>query len=335
MVDSVECKPSWDTKLEAEKSLVSLPELWAKKYVEQLYQQQQSLDLGGEIQPRSAIAQQLVDRLRSVSAQSWNKTEALLANEMRRHQIESRLIDPWAIAKDVHFVYEKVLQVYANRATPQSLSVLISSDLGRIRHKYTRQDPRLIGFVSMQFHYCGQLLMSQLEASEQSVIEEYFKVIDDHLYMPLQRAYQAAAQCEFNDPRLKTVQRLLPVSSQIACEIVATVNQLYPSYACYSGPLNSKVVRASSIRDVEMFQIYLWICVLEKNISAITQELFPLCVMLYPTLKVNWELVRQMISLLGKAFEQHIHPQQSQYYQPYYQVLWKMFSPEVFPDTIA
>lgn len=42
-----------------------------------------------------------------------------------------------------------------------------------------------------------------------------------------------------------------------------------------------------------------------------------------------------MINLLGKAFEPFIQPQQVQYYQAYYQVLWKMFSPEVFPESIG
>ncbi|NJM84954.1 MAG: hypothetical protein HC839_01385 [Leptolyngbyaceae cyanobacterium RM2_2_21] len=106
----------------------------------------------------------------------------------------------------------------------------------------------------MQFHYCGQILLSHTDLAEQSVLETYFKVIDDHLYMPLQRAYEAAAQYDFSDPRLKTVQRLLPVSSKIAHQIVDTVNRLYPNYACYSGRLDSKSVRTSSVRDVEMFQ---------------------------------------------------------------------------------
>jgi hypothetical protein len=42
-----------------------------------------------------------------------------------------------------------------------------------------------------------------------------------------------------------------------------------------------------------MFQVYLWVCVLEDTISSGQQELFPLCVMLYPRLNVRWELVQQ------------------------------------------
>ena len=126
--------------------------------------------------------------------------------------------------------------------------------------------------------------------------------------MPLQRAYDAAANYGYDSPRLRTIRTLLPNCTAVAHSIVERVNQLYPNYSCHSGPLNSEAVRISSIHDVEMFQIYLWTCVLEKNISAITQELFPLCVMLYPTLNASWELVRQMINLLEKALAQYVTP---------------------------
>jgi len=283
-------------------------------------------------QSRAAAADLLLNMLRSTSAQAWNKTETLLAHEVDRHQIDTTLIDPWAIAKDVHYVYEKALAAYVEDISPQRLSVLISKDLGLIRGKYTAVDPRVIGFVSMQFHYCGQFMLQQVSEPARRVLENYFKVIDDHLYMPLHRAYEAAANYDFGNPRLQTVHSLLPVSSKIAQQVVKAVHQLNPEYVCYTGPLNSPGVRVSSIRDVEMFQIYLWTCVLEEDISAITAELFPLCVMLYPTLKVNWQLVRQMLTQLGEAFKGHIKPQHIIYYQPYYQALWKMFSPAVFPD---
>jgi len=57
-----------------------------------------------------------------------------------------------------------------------------------------------------------------------------------------------------------------------------------------------------------------------------------LCVMLYPTLNVGWELVRQMIHLLGLEFGKRLSQQQISLVLPYLQVLWEMFSPEVFPE---
>ncbi|WP_292864175.1 hypothetical protein [Nostoc sp. LPT] len=71
---------------------------------------------------------------------------------------------------------------------------------------------------------------------------------------------------------------------------------------------------------------------MENNISAIQQELFPLCVMLYPRLKVRWELVRQLIHLLGTEIRSRLEPQHA-YFLAYYESLQAMFSPQVLPDS--
>ncbi|MEO0825639.1 MAG: hypothetical protein AAFW84_15155 [Cyanobacteria bacterium J06635_15] len=311
-----------------------LSELWAQKYVASLKKQDELLSNSEANQPRSELSSRLLSDLRSASAQAWTQTESLLSYEVQRHQIDPSLIDPWAVAKDVHEIYEKALTAYAQNVPPQRLSVMISADIGQARKRYTSVDPRTIGFVSMQFHYCGQIMLSKAPSTEQDALTDYFKVVDDHLYMPLHRAYEAAANYAYGSPRLRVVQRFLPYSTTIARNIVDRVNRLYTNYHCHTGRLNSKTVRISSLRDVEMFQVYLWTCVLEKNISPITQELFPLCVMLYPTLQVGWELVRQMINLMAKEFETYANPEDSKYYEPYHNALWRMFSPEVFPDML-
>lgn len=301
----------------------SLCKLWAKKYVQSLVE----LDLSDS--RRAERSSQLLTSLRNAGIQAWLKTENLLAGQVERHKIDPKLIDPWEISKDVYYIYQKALSAYMENVIPRHLSVLISADLGRIRQKWTEVDPRVIAFVSMQFHHTGQQLLSPLSTPEQLVISEYFKVIDDYLYMPLQRAYQAAAKYDSDSPQLAIVQQLLPLSSDIAHKICDRVLKLYPNYRCASGLLSSPMLQISSIRDVEMFQVYLWVCILEGTIAVIQQELFPLCLMLYPTLKVSWELVRQMLFLLGKEIQSHLGIEQLAMFQPYFQALWEMFSPEV------
>ena len=315
--------------LDFETELPSLSEIWAKKYVAKLKARDNYLYSLEAAKFRIEIAQNLTELLRSISAAAWHKTESLLANEIRRHHISTELLDPWLITKDVYQVYEKTLSAYANHISPQQLSVAIAADIGKIRQTYTAIDPRVIGFVSMQFHYCGHLIVNQVDHTIQETLAAYFKVIDDHLYMPLQRAYEAAASCNYDSPRLQTVHHLLPHSSKIAVSVVETVIQRHPTYTTHSGQLNDPAVRVSSIRDVEMFQVYLWTCVLEQNISAITQELFPLCVMLYPRLNISWELVREMLTLLHQSFTEYGNASDKGYYQPYHDSLWRMFSTAV------
>ncbi|AFY32783.1 hypothetical protein [Calothrix sp. PCC 7507] len=355
---------------ENKNTVESLAQQWAKKYVQNLridHKAQESSipsNLSEIVSPmgRKKTAQKIMESLRSVSAKSWNKTEALLSTEVIQHGIDPNIINPWEVAADSFKIYQKTLDVYTQQAVlrplsqvieideennqldeqalevyteqvaPSKLATVIGKDIGAIRNKYTSLDPRVIGFVSMQFHYTSQMLMEPLEPIERSLIGAYFKVIDDHLYMPLQRVYKAAAQHDYNSLALSAVQQLLPVSTQIAKNICQSVIELYPNYQSMSGTLSAPAVKISSIRDVEMFQVYLWLCALEGNIAAIQQELFPLCVMLYPKLKVHWELIRQMLHFLGQEIQNRLTPQQADTLMPYFQVLWQMFSPAVFAE---
>jgi Phycobilisome protein len=348
-------------------SVESLAQQWAKKYLQSLevdtkeQESSEQSDLSEISSPagRERTAKKIKDSLRSVSATAWNKTEALLSTQVKQHHIDSNFINPWDIAADSFKIYEKALDVYtqpaalrqislvtrvaeesnlldeqallvyAEQVAPNQLATVIGADIGALRRKYTNPDSRVIGYVSMQFHYTSQMLMESLEPLERSLIGAYFKVIDDHLYMPLQRVYEAAARHNYNSPVMSAVQQLLPVSTQIAKNICQRVIELFPAYTSMTGFLSDPVVQTSSIRDVEMFQVYLWVCAFEESIAAIQEELFPLCVMLYPKLEVQWELVRQMLHLLRHEISDRLTPQQANTLMPYFQALSQMFSSEL------
>lgn len=282
---------------------------------------------------RAMLSDQLLSSLRSVSATSWSKTEGLMAKEIVVHGIDPDLIDPWQISGGIYQVYKHAVNAYAQQQTPHSLVRKVSPILGETRKQATAVDPRVIGFVAMQYHYTGKHLMEMLPENEQENFASYVKVLDDHLYMPLQRAYQAAANHPIDSLALKSVQLLMSMVSDISERIVERVVRAYPRYRCYSQQLSHPTVRISSVRDVEMFQVYMWVCLLEGNLQALQEELFPLCVMLYPRLNVSWELVRQMIYLLRQEINACLPAEQSKYCEPYYEILTRMFSLEVFPNT--
>lgn len=358
------------SKAPAQHSVTSLAQIWAKKYLQSFATEH--LSSGPEVpldlesitsrEGRLRTAETLRKALRYTSAQAWSKTETLLAAEVQRYQIDQSLIDPWQIAEDSQLLFDQALAVYTDQAappplvalvdleessqlnsvsqleaiaglpTPGRLSVQIAPTVGQVRQKYTAVDPRVLGFVSMQFHYSGQHLLELLSPLERALVSSYFKVIDDHLYMPLQRSYEAAANYEYNAPELKAVRQLLPISTEIARNLCQRVSQMYGDYHSHSGLLNSPSVKVSSIRDVEMFQVYLCLCVLEGGIAALQQELFPLCVMLYPPLQVRWELVRHMLRFLGQEISYRLPADQASLLRPYHRALWEMFSPEVLSD---
>lgn len=328
---SINLKPS-------QSKVFSLAALWARNYFVSVnsrndadrLRKSESFPSVTSKEGRITTAEKLKNNLTLASAQSWSMTEGLLSDEIRRHGIDPELINPWEIAADSHELFQKTLNAYAERITPRRLSVVISDDFGSVRRKYTETDPRAIGFVSMQFHYTGQMLLEWLSTAERMMIEPYFKVMDDHLYMPLKAAYDAAGNHDYNSPELKAVRHLLPLSTKIAHAVCKQVCRQHPGYQSYNGLLNSPTVRTSSIRDVEMFQVYLCLCVLESSIQAVQAELFPLCVMLYPRLRVSWKLVQDMLTAIGWEMRDRLPPDHVAIFLPYLQALSDMFSSEVF-----
>lgn len=316
----------------------SLAVLWARKYYVSVSAKDESLTSetpdnikeATSILGRERTAETLMQKLNWASAQAWCLTETLLSEEIRRHGINPELVNPMEIAADTRYLFQKTLDAYAKRATPRHLSVVVGKDFGQVRQKYTSVDRRAIGFVSMQFHYTGQKLLEWISAAERRLWYPYLKVMDDHMYMPLQAAYEAAGNHPYNSPALKAVQHLLPISSRIAISVCQQVSRLNPNYATYSGPLTDFTVKTASIRDVEMFQVYLCLCVLEENICAVQRELFPLCVMLYPRLRVSWGLVQDMLKTIGWEMYNRLPAEDMAIFLPYLRILTDMFSGEVF-----
>lgn len=315
----------------------SLAALWARKYYVSVTANEQSQVKNAENlkeitspEGRERTAQTLMQNLTWASAQAWSLTETLLSEEIRRHGINPDLVNPLEIAADTRFLFQKVVDAYAERSTPRRLSVIVGRDFGRIRQKYTSVDRRAIGFVSMQFHYTGQKLLQWLSPAEQMLWMPYMKVMDDHMYMPLQAAYEAAANHPFDSPALGAVQHLLPISTKIAISVCRQICRIHPNYKSYSGPLTDLTVRTASIRDVEMFQVYLCLCVLEDDIRSVQQELFPLCVMLYPNLGVSWRLVQDMLKTMGWDMHDRLPPDNMAIFLPYLRTLTEMFSSDVF-----
>ncbi|MEB3229490.1 MAG: hypothetical protein VKJ64_00660 [Leptolyngbyaceae bacterium] len=314
-------------------SLVTLANVWAKRYVRAVNQARSNPAPTSAADMRREIATILAQGLRTVSVQAWAKTESLLSEEVIRHQLAPETVDPWAISGDVYQIYHFAFESYARGVTPERFAVDVAPELGKIRAKFTAIEPRIIGFVSIQFHYTGQYLLNLVQMPQQGLLQQYFKAIDDHLYMPLERAYEAAASYDYGSPELNTIQTLLPQSSAIAKRVVHQVIQAFPNHQCYSGPLNSQTVSLSSTRDAEMFQTYIWVCVLEKSISSVQQELFPLCVMLYPTFNVRWEIVRYMLVLLEQEFATLLAPSEFALCAPYIDALKVMMAPDVFENV--
>ncbi|HAA27468.1 MAG TPA: hypothetical protein DCE56_07020 [Cyanobacteria bacterium UBA8553] len=270
------------------------------------------------------------------------------------------LTEGQGIARTASQVYQKVLEVYQKHSPSSallsikskedginiSIDALRSSTMPRLSVEDVKQlaatiepvllqlqeqyllapDRRTIGFMSTQFHLTSKLVLARLTLPEQLLLSPYFKFVEEQVCIPWQRVCAAAAKHNLDSPMLALVQHLLPASREIAQRVYSRAAQLYPNHRSRRGELREPKVRTSSIRDIEMFQGYLWLCTLEGNMTAAEQELLPLCIMVFPSIDVSWELVEQLLPLLIAEIHSRLKPEQIQVLLPYTQAMQKLFS---------
>lgn len=271
-----------------------------------------------------------------------------------------RLTESQGIARAAALVYQKVLEVYQTQlpsptllaAIPPKERANLSTDVLRLsailklsllevnqlatsleplllqlqQEHLSAPDQRAVGFMSTQFHLSAKLVLNRLTLSEQLLLSPYFKFVEEQVCIPWQRVCAAAAKHELDSLILVLVQKLLPASPDIAKRVYYRAVQLYPNHRSQRGALSEPAVRISSIRDIEMFQAYLWLCALEGNMSAVEEELLPLCMMVFPSIEVSWELVEQLLPLIVAEIEARIPSGQMRILQPYTQAMQQLFS---------
>ncbi len=242
------------------------------------------------------MAGKLRESLPFALARGLSYAEDMLLDEIHHQGVAREHIDVWQISEDGRALFNVMIDAIANGDKPERLSATGSAIFGKIRERYTEKDGRVLGFVSLFMHSTAQLLTEHLSALEISATTPFLKVVDDHLYMPIYALQLAAAEYDFNDPVLQTVRTVLPHISTIANQACDDVLSQYAGWQTHSGALADPTVRRSSVRDAEMFVVYMLLCLLQQSDHVIQRELFPLCVMLYPRLQVKWDLVRSMLT---------------------------------------
>ncbi len=188
------------------------------------------------------------------------------------------------------------------------------------------KDPRTIGFINTQFHFTAKLILQKLTLPEQVLVSPYLKFVEEQACIPWTRLCAAAAKHEPGSPTLTVVEQMLPLSHEIAKTVYSQCIKLFPHHQSRRGGLSDLGVTASTIRDLNMFQSYLWLCVLEENMGLIKNELIPLCVMVFPSVDVAWELVRDMTKLLMNEVLAHVEPDFKPLVLPYTQAMEQLFS---------
>jgi hypothetical protein len=176
------------------------------------------------------------------------------------------------------------------------------------QHSMTN-DRRLIGFLTTLFKFSNKILISQLTSVEKVLLCPYFKFVEEQISLPWQRICVAAASHQPGSQTLTLVERMLPLTDEISSTVYFKMLQRFPEHRNLRGGLGDPDVTHSSLRDLHMFQCYLWLCVLEGNLKPVENELVPLCVMVLPSVGVKWDMTHKWLRLLFDEIESRLMPE--------------------------
>jgi hypothetical protein len=187
------------------------------------------------------------------------------------------------------------------------------------------QDWCAIGFMTTQLKFTNKLILKLLTPVEKILLSPYFKFIEEQVAIPWQRICAASVKQELDSPILILVGKMLCVSEEISQTIYSQLVEFFPNYCSRSGSLTHPDVAHSSIRDLNMFQAYLYLCILEQSLAPIEQELLPLCKMVLDKVEVKWEFLEKWMQLLIDEIIRRVKPEENAILLPYIQGMQRAF----------
>lgn len=174
-----------------------------------------------------------------------------------------------------------------------------------------------LGFLTTLLNFCNQNLRQSLSRVNQILIDPYFRFVEEQVALPWQRVCLAAAAHPLGSPKFTIVEACLPQSRAIAQTVHYQLIKHLPNHCSDRGTLSDPGMSHSSIRDLQMFQAYFWLCFLSGNMTPLEQELLPLCLMVLTKIDVTWEIVKLSNQLLFDKILARLTPEQVKLVRPY------------------
>jgi hypothetical protein len=195
------------------------------------------------------------------------------------------------------------------------------------QHHRVSRDWRTLGFLTTIFNFTNHLLLGQLNSVERLLINPYFNFVEEHVAIPWQRVCVAAANHLPISTGFLLVEKLFPQAQEIAELLYLRLVEKFPNQKSRRGKLSHPGIRHSCIRDFNMFQAYLFLCILERDGAAIERELVQLCIMVMESVEVAWEVIDFWIELLSdELLHRLVTPEQRALLTLYTESLRRTFS---------
>ncbi|KOP26381.1 hypothetical protein AMR41_10460 [Hapalosiphon sp. MRB220] len=190
------------------------------------------------------------------------------------------------------------------------------------------KDWRSLGFMTTQINFTNQLILKKLTSTEKILLTPYLKFIEEQVAMPWQRLCAKAAKYEVDSPELNLIEQMMSATPEIAESIYHQLVELLPNHYSRRGELSHPSIKHSCLRDLSMFQAYLWLCFLEKSMESIERELLSLCVMVVKGVGIKWEMTEKWCQILVDEISNHLNTEQKMLLWPYLQEMQQLFLKE-------
>ncbi len=335
-------------------SVERLLNLWAHRYTLDLSflsiddSSYASLVATASPEGRALTAAKLKDNVLDVNCQmAWVQTKTLygyIPNILDLN--EARRITQFAFR-----VYRKILEIYQKRfvstASPtekaltgnsvsawgippiEELAYALEPILLLFQEQHiVSKDWRSLGFMTTQLNFSNKLILKKLTHFEQVLIAPYLKFVEEQVAMPWQRVCVTAAKYNVGSPALNLVEQMLPAAPEIAEAVYRQLVELLPNHHSRRGELSDPDITHSCLRDLNMFQAYLWLCFLEKSMQPMQSELLPLCEMVVEGVHIKWELTEKWCQVLADEIISRLNDEQKALVLPYIQGMQKVFFDE-------
>ncbi len=292
-------------------------------------------------QGRASTAAKMKENILNVNCQmAWIQTKTLYAYIPNILDLnEARRITQFAFR-----VYRKLLEIYQKQSLTETatnpgeslaalgmpaiteLAYALEPTLLMFQEQHmVSKDWRSLGFMTTQINFCNKLILKKLQPIEQTLLAPYLRFIEEQVAMPWQRVCVAAAKHELGGTKLNLVERMLPAAPEIAEAIYQRLFELLPNHRSRRGTLSDANVMHSCLRDLNMFQAYLWLCFLEDNIAPIEQELLPLCAMVVEGVNIKWEMTQKWCEVLTSEILSRVTQEEKELLLPYMEQLQAVF----------
>jgi hypothetical protein len=320
-----------------------LLELWAQRYTPDLSPTSlentayyDALRQAASPEGRALTATKLKDNVLDVHCQmAWIQTKNLYAYIPNILDLkEARLITKFAFR-----VYRKMLEIYQQQSlnpasgnSTEPSDALSAWEMPAIEQLAYALEPILLlfqeqhiiskdwgslGFMTTQLNLSNVLIIKKLTVAEKVLLGPYLKFIEEQVAIPWQRVCAAGAKYELDSPAFTLVEKMMPASGDIAQTVFRKLVVLLPNHQSRRGGLREPSITHSCIRDLNMFQAYLWLCVLKDSMEPLEQELLPLCKMVVEGVEIKWDMVEQWFNVLGDELISRVNEEQKSLLLPY------------------